>query len=181
MFIDLAKKYEKNSILIAVIMIALALFLIIKPLASILFIINIFSIIMIFEGILHIVSYYKTEKELRLMSFELVEGIVETIIGILIICSGKYLTAYFSAMIGIWMIIKSILKFQIGMNLKMIPDSSSTWTIISSILTFILGFVVILNPFSSITVVTRILGIFIVIYEIMNIIESIHMIKILKD
>ena len=66
------------------------------------------------------------------------------------------------------------------MNLKSVPDSNYLLTIISSIITLIFGFIVILNPFSSIIAVTRIVGIYIVVYEIMNIIESVHMLKVLK-
>ncbi|MCI8276739.1 MAG: hypothetical protein HFJ46_02250 [Clostridia bacterium] len=180
MFEDVVKKYEKNSIVIAIIMTILGVFLFVKPVTSITVIVSLFGIITVLDGLLHVISYFRTEESLRLMSFELVEGITEVIVGILIITGGKTLSTFFPIMIGIWIIIKSIIKFQIGMNLKSVPDSNYLLTIISSIITLIFGFIVILNPFSSIIAVTRIVGIYIVVYEIMNIIESVHMLKVLK-
>ena len=81
------------------------------------------------DGIICFVNYFKTDSQMRMMSFGLVEGILAM-----------------------------------------------------SIITFILGIIIIFNPFTSATVATVTVGVFLAITEIINIMGSIiTMIKIKKQ
>ncbi len=174
MFIEILKKYEKKSIFIYILMILLSILLMFQPLKLIKLIIYLFGGITIIDGILHIVSYFQTKDELRLMNFELVEGLLEIISGTVTIMASEYLIAIFPIIIGIWMIIKSIIKFQLGFNFKTVENSKWLNVVIMSILTFILGLIVLFNPFASAIVATATLGIILLIYSILNLCEAIY-------
>lgn len=179
MFREFVKKYEKNSIWISVLMLILAIFLIIAPISSAVTAIYMFGIFIIIDGIMHIVSYCKAKEEARLMNFEFAEGILSILSGVLILFSARYLVAVLPILIGTWIIIKSIIKMQISLNIR--TDMQSNWilVLVLSIISLILGIFILFNPmFGYITI--SIMGIFLAIYEVLNIIESIYILNKLK-
>lgn len=180
MFRDYIKTYEKWSVIGSVLLLALALFLIINPIGSINTFIIIFGIILIMDGIIHIVDYCITDKSARIMSLGLVEGILSIVAGIAIILGSNEIIEIFPILLAIWIMIKSIFQFQNAINLKTIPDSGWGWLLSLSILTFVLGLIIIINPFSATVVATRTAGIMVAISEIINIVESIVILAKIK-
>ena len=182
MFIEYVRKYEKISLLTSILMLILSIFFIMKPLESVILVINLFGGIIFIDGVIHLISYIKTDKQYRAMSFEFMEGIIEILVGILVIKSSAYLSTIFPIMLGIWIVVKSILKIQIALNLQTIPESRWVQMLIMSVITAIFGLIVILNPFSSLITVATLAGILVAIYETLNISESIYtLIKMKKE
>ena len=167
------KKYNKYSYLASILMLILAIFLIVKPLQSISTIITTFGVILIIEGILNLLSYFKLEKEYRVMSFSVVMGITNILFGIMAIILSDTLISFFPIIISIWIILKSIVNFQISLNLKSINASSWLFTMVTSVITFILGIIILINPFQSAALAIRIIGIVLAITEIDNVVENI--------
>ncbi len=180
MFIDFVRKYEKNSILASICMIILSCFLIFKPMESMIFVIYFFGIVTLLEGIIHIISYFNTEKELKIMSFEFTEGVLEIVAAMLIIIFSKYLVAIFPIVIGVWMILKSLTRFQISINLKACDEKNWLLTLVFSIITFIFGIIIFLNLFQTVITVTILAGILLLINEIINLVEFVYTLISLK-
>lgn len=179
MFREFVKKYEKNSIWISVLMLILAIFLIFRPIASSLATVYMFGMFVLIDGIIHIVSYFKTEKNNRLMNFEFAEGILSILSGLLIFYSARYLVAVLPILLGVWIIVKSIIKMQISMNVRTEIQSNWVLILIFSIISLLLGIFILFNPmYGYITI--SIMGIFIAIYEILNIVESVYILNKLK-
>lgn len=181
MFREIVRKYEKNSILASICMLILSCFLIFKPMESMVFIIYLFSIIVLVDGVIHISSYIKTDKELKVFSFEFTEGILEVVTSILMMIFSSYLVAIFPIVVGIWMILKSLMRFQMAINLKACEEDKWIFTLIFSIITFIFGIIIFLNPFETVITVTVLAGILLCINEIINIIESVYTLTKLKN
>jgi len=175
------KKYEKNALIGSILMLILAIILIIKPMEFMEITIAIFGGILILDGIIHIISYFKMDKDMRIMSLELLEGIMETLGGILVLVSIKSLIAVFPILLGIWVVIRNIMGLQISMNLRDIPQSGWIGLFILSILSIILGIIIIFNPFSTIITISSLVGILLAITEIVNIVESSYTLLKLKD
>ncbi len=179
MFREFVKKYEKNSIWISVLMLILALFLIIAPITSAVTAIYMFGIFIIVDGIMHIVSYCTTNADNRLMNFEFAEGILDILSGVLILFSAGYLVAVLPILLGAFIILKSIIKMQISLNIK--TDMQSNWilVLVFSIISLIIGIFILFNPmYGYITI--SIMGVFLAVYEILNIVESIYILNKLK-
>lgn len=179
MFREFVKKYEKNSIGISVLMLILAIFLIIAPISSSITAIYMFGIFIVVDGIMHIVSYCKAKEEARLMNFEFAEGILSILSGILIMISAEYLIVFLPILLAVWIITKSIIKMQISLNIR--TDMQSNWVLVLvfSIISLLIGIFILINPmFGYITI--SIMGIFLAIYEVLNIIESIYILNKLK-
>lgn len=171
------KKYEKFSFATSILLIIFSLFLIFKPQASLNFMVIVIGVFLSLSGILHIVSYFTSDKEFRSVSFELIEGTLYTIIGLFFIFKPSILNEFLGIIIGAWLIIQFIVKFQFAFNLKSL--SSPTWSImlISSIIHLILGIIMLVNPFGSIATITTIAGIILLATELGNIFESIYLLS----
>ena len=135
MFRDVVKQYEKNSIIVSILMIILSIFLIFMPFDSAVTVIWMFGIFAIVDGIIHLVSYFNTDANNRLANFEFAEGIIDILSGILICICANYLVLFLPIMIGVWIIVKSIAKMQISLNMRNSEESSWIFILILSIIT----------------------------------------------
>ena len=84
MLVNYTRKYEKVSILASALMLIVALFLIFKPAESLSLITILFGLIIMIDGVIHIINYFKIDPTQKLMSFELVEGLIEVFAGAVI-------------------------------------------------------------------------------------------------
>ena len=74
---------------------------------------------------------------------------------------------------GVWMIINSVNKIQIAMELR--DNKISSWIIsfVFAIIILVGGALLIINPFGGALLLSKTVGIFIVIYAILDIADSI--------
>lgn len=172
------KKYEKFSFIISILLIVFSLFLIFKPQASLNFMVIILGVFLTLSGIFHIVSYFTSNNEFRSVSLELIEGTLYTIIGIFLIFKPTIFNEFLGIIIGSWLIIQFVIKFQFAFNLKSISSVSWPMMLISAIIHLIFGIVMLINPFTSIVAITTIAGIILLITEVGNIFESIFLLTI---
>lgn len=179
MFKEFVRRYEKNNIWISVLMLILSIFVIFAPVKSTLTIIYLFGIFVLIDGIMHIVSYFKTDKGNRIMTFEFSEGILEILSSILIFFSAKYLVSFLPILFGVWTIIKSITKMQIALNIRNDIESNWVLVLVFSIISLILGIFIICNPMLGYLTIS-IIGVVIAVYEILDIIEAIYILNKLK-
>lgn len=171
------KKYSGQSLLTSAILIVLSIFLIIKPDTFISIIMIILGVVSLISGIIQIVLYFKSSKEVKAFSVKLILGLVSIIFGLILIFSPKLILGFIVYIIGLWIILQSIIKFQIAINLKQFVNSSWKIMLILSIITLILGIILLFNPFGSLQNFISIYGIFLLISEIINLFESIFMVK----
>ena len=171
------KRYSKNSIAISLLLIILSLFLIIKPDESLIFVVKLFGCVLILNGIVHFITYFATSRKLDSFSFELVQGVVSLIAGIVLFVNPVLVNSILPFIIGAWIIIESIIKFQIAFNINSL---TSKWAValVLSIVLFIAGLLIIFNPFGTAVTIARLCGIFLLISEVISLIDSIFFINI---
>lgn len=170
------RKYSANTLVVSVLLLILSVFLIAKPVASLKFVMIFLGCIAVVDGIIHIVSYISTTPEFRSLSFELVEGILGVILGFAVIFNPDVIVSFLPFIVGIWIIAEGIIKFQFAFNIK--GSQTGNWIVLLliSMLTIICGFIVVFNPFGTAIAITSLAGIFLLVSEIANIIESIYVI-----
>lgn len=170
------RKYSANTLLVSVLLLILSVLLIARPVASLRFIIIFLGCIAALDGIIHIISYISTTPEFRALSFELVQGILGVILGLATIFNPDVIVAFLPFVVGIWIIGEGIIKFQFAFNIK--GSEAGNWIVLLliSILTILFGFIVIFNPFGTAIAITTLAGIFLLVNEVVNIIESIYVI-----
>lgn len=173
--IDNIKKYEKTSIATSILLIIFSLFLIFKPEASLNFIVIVIGAFMALVGIIHMVSYFTSNKEFRSMSTELIEGTLYAVIGIFLIFKPNILNEFLGVIVGAWQIIQFIIKFQFAFNLKSVSSPAWALMLASSILHLVFGLFMLINPFGSLAAITTVAGIILLLTEIGNVAESIYL------
>lgn len=177
MILDFLKKYERESILISALLIIVAIFLIAKPGIALSTVVTLFAIVFLVDGIINIIAYMMEDAEIRAFSNELMMGILLVILGLIILLNQPLFISILPIMIGIWIFIKSIMKFQLAINLKSAVAERWGLLVVSSILMAILGILIIANPFEAIFTLTRFIGIMMLVAEVINICESVYFLQ----
>ena len=177
MILEFLKKYEKESILISTLLIIGAIFLIAKPGIALSTVVTLFAIVFLVDGIINIITYMMEDAEIRAFSNELMMGILLVILGFIILLNQPLFISILPIMIGIWIFIKSIMKFQLAINLKSALAERWGLLLVSSILMAILGVLIIVNPFEAIFTLTRFVGIMMIVVEVINICESVYFLQ----
>jgi uncharacterized membrane protein HdeD (DUF308 family) len=106
-------------------------------------------------------------------SLDLAYGIVSIVLGVIIIKNPNAVASIFPIILGIAIIISSATKMQYAFQLK--DNKNDLWkkTMVISILSTICGIVLLFNPFKSAVALTMIVGIFIIVYGVLDIISTI--------
>ena len=177
MILEFLKKYEKESILISILLIIVAIFLIEKPGIALSTVVTLFAIVFLVDGIINIIAYIMEDAEIRAFSNELIMGILLVILGLIILLNQPLFISMLPIMMGIWIFIRSIIKFQLAINLKSAVAERWGLLLVSSILMAILGVLIIVNPFEAIFTLTRFVGIMMIVVEVINICESVYFLQ----
>lgn len=175
MFKEIEKGFSKifiTSILSSVIFIALGVFLFSKPETTISTISYILGIIIILLGSFAFGKYFQTRQDGNKFSFSLIYGVLSMVIGLILILNPTALATLIPFVIGFWMIINSTVKIQYSLNLKQYESKAWIPTFIIGLLNLICGLVMIFNPFEGAVLITKMIGLFIIIYSILDITEA---------
>lgn len=141
-------------------------------------------IIGIFLLVVGIASIIKTttNKQVKLyINTSFMIGVFSSIVGFILLINPKLLTSILPFCIGGWMIISGALKIQTTFALK--ENLNDTWKkmLIYAIVVLALGIILIVNPFGGAVFATKIIGIFLIIYSIADIVGTFMIKKEVKD
>ena len=175
------KKYEKYSILTSILMIILSVFLIWKPVKSMDFFILFFAALLVVEGVSSFISYFTMEKEDRLFSFDLIMGLMTLLAGVFVFSYRKELISLFPMILCIWIIGTNLFKIQLSINLSSIGYKGWIWLLLTNILMILIGVLLIIKPFTIALAITTLAGLFLLVTEIVNLVESIAILMKIKD
>lgn len=166
-------KIFKSSILGSIGLIVLGTLLVFQSEATIISISYIIGGILVAIGALAILRFIKNTKEKGKRDLDIVYGIVTIILGIIVIRSPHAIASIIPFIIGFIIIINSATKLQYSFELK--KNNNDLWksTMILAFITTICGLILILNPFKGAEFITKIVGILILIYSILDIVSTI--------
>lgn len=166
---NLFKEAGYLSILCSVLFLILGIMLIINPeiIAQVVF--YIIGGIFIVLGISKMISYYISKNKDDFYNYNSVVGIMYLLLGLFIIIFGPAIISFFSVIIGVWIIANGINK--INFSFKMKDSGVKYWflSLIISILMLTVGIYIIFVPGTLLAT----LGIILVVYSIMEIVENI--------
>lgn len=166
------KKLIYGNILLNVIFSIAGLFLIIKPGLSVELISVMVGLIIIMSSLISIIKFISDSTKKKFYKYEIILGILGLVLGILIVFNPLKIFNIFIMGLGIWLIIKGLLKLWYGMYLKKFKEEIWSLTLAIGIISTILGITLIINPFSGVMVFTTVLGIFIISNSVLEIISS---------
>ena len=167
---EMLRKMFTLSIFSSILFIVIGLLLFFKPgdtLKTISYIIG--GLILVF-GIFGVARFSKSEK--KGLNFDLIYAILSFIAGLIIIFNPEALASIIPVVLGIWIVINSAIKIQYSFYIK--SDTSNKWkaTLIMSLITLICGIVLLFNPFKAASYVAQAVGLFIMVYAVIDLVES---------
>lgn len=174
------EKMWTTSVITSTLLIILGLFLFFQPEATISIIAYTIGGIIIISGV---GTLYKSFKKNQINGFnlELTLAVITIIAGLIVILNKEALASLFPLILGIWIIISSTTKLQYAFTLKTMNNQSWISTLIVAILMMLWGILLIVNPFKGALAITKLIGLFIIVYALLNIIESYLLRKNIKD
>ncbi|MGN1327695.1 MAG: DUF308 domain-containing protein [Clostridia bacterium] len=176
-FEKILKKAGWTSILESVIFAILGAILIWKPEGTIKVISTILGLIFIIIGIARIMAYISTKGKNDFYNNDLIFGIMAIVIGIVTMVCGNTIIEVFRIIIGIWIIYSALIRFSTSLKLRTLKANVWIYSMILAIVMFICGLYITMN--SGAVIVT--IGIVMVIYSVIDIIENIIFMKNMKD
>lgn len=170
---DLFKKIYRMSIVSSILFLLFGLLLFLQTEAVIKSVSIIMGCILLALGIVPIVNYFKNRVEGFFSGAGLLYGIFSVVAGLIILMNSNILATIIPILSGVWMIVNSVNKIQIAMELR--DNKINFWivTFIFSIIILIGGVFLIVNPLKSVLLLTKTVGIIIVVYAVLDIIDSI--------
>lgn len=175
------RKMFRMSMLTSVFFIIIGLFLILKPETTITTISYIFGAIILVTGVIFLIKYFSSKNQLGIFSGDLIYGVMSTIIGLILILNPTALAKVIPFILGIWIVISSVTKIQYSLHLKAYNNKAWISTMVIAAITFIWGLLLLFDPFEGAMVMTQIIGMFILVYAVLDLVEVMIIRKNLSD
>lgn len=167
------KKTIWPSLISSGVILVLGLLLFFKSSVTLMGISYIFGGLIIGIGVLAIVRFISNNHSDISNQLNIVYGIICIISGIFFIEKPEIIGSIIPVVMGIGIIISSSLKIQQSFNLKSLNSSYFFWSFVTALLSLICGVVLLFNPFKGAVIITKVIGIFLVMYAILDICNTI--------
>ena len=171
------RKLGRNSIILSIVLLVFGLFMFTKPVNTVNVLMIVFGVILVLDGLVHLVSYFAIKDEYRFFSSELVQAIIYIILGFVLMINYYNISYLLPIVLGVWIIVDSIFRLQISLNIRDIYDSHWGVLLAMSILTGLFGMIILFNPVESLAMLTRVCGAILMIVELISLFEDISIIS----
>lgn len=177
----LMNKFFRSSMITSGFLMVLGILLLFQSEITILSISYVLGAILIAIGVLAIIRFIKNTNNSTKSELDIVYGVVTVILGLLIIQNPQAIASIIPIILGITIIINSATKLQYSFELKANKNNQWKATMLVSIISTICGVVLLFNPFKGAVLLTQVVGIFIIIYSVLDIISTIAIKKNVAD
>lgn len=174
MFEKILKRSSWTDIVISLIFLTFGILFIARPEETLAAISTILGIVFIAIGVLKLVEYFTADtKEDYLLTIAL----VSVIFGVILLFCSDAIVSLFRIILGLWIIVAGIINFQTTLVWKEVKSPYWTLALLFSILMIVAGMVVLVSQDILLTTI----GIMVVIYAVLDIIDRIIFIKKIND
>ncbi len=166
---ELLKKAKNALIGISVVYLVIGIIMVIMPVFVSNFICYVIGALLIVGGGSGIFTYIRAGVDGFLAKITLLIAVLFTVLGIYILINPEGFVSIIPIVVGIMLVIESFDKISTTLSAR--KNGYQDWLkmLIPSVIIFILGLILILNPFESVTVFIRVIGIFLIIDAISNV------------
>lgn len=159
-----------GSIIVDVLIIILGIFFVSNPTVGTTSALVLIGILLLISGIAAIVKYLINPRSF--FKFELLYGILSIIFGVFAITKPFAVEMLIVVLVGTWLIISSVIKLVMALELRKLKENTWVFDLTVSALTIILGILILVNPFSTYIVLSIYVGVLMMIYAAMDIVEQ---------
>ena len=171
------KKAGWTSVITSLIFGIIGLIMIYNPETTMKFISIILGIFFIVIGIVKVINYFIARGNSTLFTNDIAWGLIAIIIGLVTMVYSSTIENIFRIMIGVWIIYSGFTRFTLSFRIKSVNSKLWPLVLILAILMIIGGLYVTFYPGALIVT----LGVIILVYAIMDLIEGFIFMKNMKD
>lgn len=170
------KKTGWSSIITSTVFAIIGVILIASPEATITIISTILGLTLIAFGGYKSIEYLKNKENSNSYSYDLAYGIIAIILGIVAMVYHQEIGTIFRILIGLWIIYSSVIRITLSLQLRSAKSKVWIYSLIIALIMLVCGIYTISNAGTIVMAV----GIVILIYSILDIIEGVIFLNNLK-
>ena len=171
---QIMKRFFRSSIITSLILLLLGILLIFQSETTIMMISYVIGGVLVAIGVLALIRYVNAgDSPAARNELDIVYGIVTAIFGIIIIKNYQMIASIIPTVIGIAIVISSAGKLNYAFQLRSQENRMWKTTMVLSIISTICGLILLFNPFAAALGIMKIIGGFIVLYAILDLISTI--------
>ena len=156
----MSKSFQKTMLITSIVYIVIGLLLIIWPDAARQIIIYALGAAALLYGGYRIVDFFVRKEHLSgTIQIGVALGIGCLLLGLFLIFKAAVVVALLAAIIGVAVIIDSVLRLQVALNLRHAGVKNWLLLLVTALLTLVFGILLLFNPFTAIKVATIIAGV----------------------
>lgn len=172
------RKMNITSIIFSIIFILIGSFLLARPEDAIHLVSYALGIILIVWGVISVITFFTDKESQNYLDFGFIVGVFVLIFGIIILVKPDTIASIIPLLLGIWMLINGVTKLSYSLTLN--NNKSALSSIIISLIIVLLGILLIINPFQGAKKIVQILGISILVYSLLDLIECFSIKRVMK-
>lgn len=152
-----------------IITLILGILIVAWPSETVLVVAVLFGLELFVGGIFRLVMAFTSEAEGHRVAYTLI-GILAILVGVLVLRHTFQTVALLGFILGLFWVIAGVMDFFAGVFVRDMPRRG--WAIFEGLLAFVAGIVVLMQPHLSLSVLAWVLGIWLILYGLMEIIAS---------
>ena len=164
------------SILTSAVILVIGIFLFIQPDTVIRMISVVLGLLFLVPGITSLVDYFKEKN-----NSSLIVGIITILISLILIINTKFVASILPFILGIYFVVNGINRLMYAVELKKQGFTDFSISLVLALLIIFSGIIFIINPFEGALAITKIIGIFMIIYALLDIINTVIVKKGVKE
>ena len=177
----LMKSFYKSSIATSIVLLIIGVLLFFRSEEAIIGLAYIIGTILCVLGIVAVVMFFKDSSENIKNDLNIVYGIVSLILGILVIVNPNAIAKLIPFIVGIIILINSAIKITYSIEAKDSGEEIWKSSLIMAIISLICGIIILFNPFETSVVVFKVIGAFIILYSILDLVYMFEVKKEVKN
>ncbi len=174
MFEKFLKRSSWTDIVISIIFVLFGALFVVKPNETLGAISIILGVIFIAMGVLKLVEYYTSEAK---EDYLLTMALIMVIFGVVVLFASSAILSLFRIILGIWIIATGIMDLQTVLTWKKVKSPYWTISLVLTIFMILAGIIVLVKQ----NIVLTAVGVIIIIYGILDIIDRIIFMKKIND
>ena len=164
------------SILTSAVLLVIGIFLFIQPDTVIRMISVVLGLLFLVPAITSLVDYFKEKN-----NSSLVIGIITILISLILIINTEFVASILPFILGIYFVVNGINRLMYAVELKKQGFVDFSKSLVLALLIIFCGIIFIINPFEGALAITKIIGIFMIIYSLLDITNTVIVKKGMKD
>ena len=178
---NIVTKFIKSSLFSSIGLAILGILLFLESELTIVTISYVIGAVLVAVGVIAFINYINDMNKNTKNELNIVYGIGMAILGIIVISNPKGVASIIPFILGIIIVLNSAAKLEYSLELK--KDNNKLWvsTMILSIVALLCGILLIFNPFEGATFITKIVGVILFIYAIIDIFSTLRLRKTIKS